>query len=1075
MTQELTGDERGYPDAILMPHSNIPKNEYTDPTLLPAAFPTLFPYGVGGHEDNFRKQHIPLKQYVKHLLQLDDPKFRHHRSFIFATFDILRRREVASGTYSSVNFFKRKPSKSFTPITFEYLQHKCNIYEAKRANFQRSAELISKLTPYDIKIAIKQEQDKQPITNNAVLELLKNVNIVGKKIMGSCQSQHLLRNEIRAVITRDGSPSLFITINPADLHSSIVMMYAGKEIDINTLLPEKFPTATERAKLAHLDPTAVAKYFNVVVEKMIKVILGYRRPKGGVLGEIKNYYAVIEYQDRGMPYCHMLVWLQGAPNPIELRDRLKSENFRERLMIYVNEIIKEDISYLFSNGDYLTDEMLIAEYRTPKTILEKRIHPSILPIPDLQSPDFDEKFRLDILGIAKRTLFHRCTKSCKKYRRGQTSNCRFDFPHELVEAPGKIYLKLRIITLQRHNACINNHNPYITASCRGNNDIRFIATVKLALAYVHYITDYMTKSDASTHNSFLMCAITLNKFVANVPSSDELSKEFVSRTPKTILEKRIHPSILPIPDLQSPDFDEKFRLDILGIAKRTLFHRCTKSCKKYRRGQTSNCRFDFPHELVEAPGKIYLKLRIITLQRHNACINNHNPYITASCRGNNDIRFIATVKLALAYVHYITDYMTKSDASTHNSFLMCAITLNKFVANVPSSDELSKEFVSRSRKLVTMCLNRIVGQTEMTGPQVSAYLLGFKDHYTPNKFIPIYFNCFETYLTSHYPAEDSHELTLLEDSETDGSEKELDRENDDERNFANDEMFTIISSILTTCIDYMYRGEQLKNICFYDYVSTVHKIKINDKELDKINGQKNREGRATRVDRFLFSGGEKKYDETCEHDVIHPQHSTHMQIHWYHENERIPVLYGRGVPRKDDLKEAERYGLCVLLLFKPWTTADDLMTEYNSWREACEAFLQNPDLSTWLRFVINNIELLHRCAEETTLDRRLRQMAHENLKIAKIRRIERSVVGYNNTDDTEMLDDRDNFDVNNDDQDNSSIDNSVSLNPYEIMCSGLQNEKFINDAVLHLYLKNKFNKKKQLIFQKRTDVLDYDN
>ncbi|RHZ62171.1 hypothetical protein Glove_343g6 [Diversispora epigaea] len=30
---------------------------------------------------------------------------------------------------SSVNFFKRKPSKSFTPITFEYLQHKRNIYK----------------------------------------------------------------------------------------------------------------------------------------------------------------------------------------------------------------------------------------------------------------------------------------------------------------------------------------------------------------------------------------------------------------------------------------------------------------------------------------------------------------------------------------------------------------------------------------------------------------------------------------------------------------------------------------------------------------------------------------------------------------------------------------------------------------------------------------------------------------------------------------------------------------------------------------------------------------------------------
>ncbi|RHZ84358.1 hypothetical protein Glove_83g14 [Diversispora epigaea] len=117
--------------------------------------------------------------------------------------------------------------------------------------------------------------------------------------MGSPYSQNFLRNEIRAVIVRDGSPSLFVTINPADLHSSIVMMYAGKEIDVNTLLPEDFLTVTERARLAHLDPTAVAKYFNIVIGKIIKFILGYKKPGGGVLGEIKNYYAVTEYQDRG--------------------------------------------------------------------------------------------------------------------------------------------------------------------------------------------------------------------------------------------------------------------------------------------------------------------------------------------------------------------------------------------------------------------------------------------------------------------------------------------------------------------------------------------------------------------------------------------------------------------------------------------------------------------------------------------------------------------------------------------------------------------------------------------------------
>ncbi|RHZ73186.1 hypothetical protein Glove_232g142 [Diversispora epigaea] len=477
--------------------------------------------------------------------------------------------------------------------------------------------------------------------------------------------------------------------------------------------------------------------------------------KGGVLGEIKNYYVVMEYQDRRTPHCHMLIWFQGAPDPIELRNCLKFDDFREQLMLYINDIVKEDISY--------------------------------------------------------------------------------------------------------------------------------------------------------------------------------------------------------------------------------LFRMCTKSCKKYCYGRASSCRFDFPRELVEAPGKIYPELGIIALQRCNAYINNYNPYITTSCRGNNDIRFIATAKLALAYIHYITDYITKSDMNTHNSFLMCAMTLNKFVTEVLSSDELPNDFMLRSRKLVTICLNKIVGQMEMTGPQVSAY--------------------------------------LLENSDTSSNEDKLDLENSSEYNQTNDEMFMVINfgkriDAVNLRIDYMYHGEQLENI------------------------------------------------------IIHPQHSTHIQIHWSRENDKIPVLCRKGVPPRNDLKNIERYGLCILLLFKPWTTANDLIGKYNSWHETCNTFLQNPNLLMRLRSIINNIELLHQCAEEIVLDRHLRQVARENLEIAKIQQIERSVMEYDDIGDVEIPIDQYDFDV----------DNSISLNPYEIMHTGLRDAKFVDDAMLHLYLKDKFNNKNivQSNSQEETDVSNND-
>ncbi|RHZ88922.1 hypothetical protein Glove_19g13 [Diversispora epigaea] len=220
---------------ILVPHDNTPLNEYSDEFLFPASFPVLYPYGIGGHEG--RPLHVSLRQYTNHLMCHRNPKFRQHRSFPFVAFNILQRREVSSETYN---------------LTRNY-------------NFERSANLIATLKSEDISIAINQEQNKQPITNPAILELLKNVNSSEPRLMASPQSRTRMRNEIRAVITQDGTPSLFITINPADLHSPIVMMYAGKEIDIKNLPPENFPKTTERARLAHFDPSAVAKYFDVTI------------------------------------------------------------------------------------------------------------------------------------------------------------------------------------------------------------------------------------------------------------------------------------------------------------------------------------------------------------------------------------------------------------------------------------------------------------------------------------------------------------------------------------------------------------------------------------------------------------------------------------------------------------------------------------------------------------------------------------------------------------------------------------------------------------------------------------------
>ncbi|CAG8737679.1 5047_t:CDS:2 [Cetraspora pellucida] len=91
------------------------------------------------------------------------------------------------------------------------------------------------------------------LINPAVNELLKNIK------------------------SADSTLSLFITINPANLYSSFVMIYARKEIDLQNLFPGNFPKASERAQLIHLNPIAVAKYFHVIIQAIIDTLIGYKR------------------------------------------------------------------------------------------------------------------------------------------------------------------------------------------------------------------------------------------------------------------------------------------------------------------------------------------------------------------------------------------------------------------------------------------------------------------------------------------------------------------------------------------------------------------------------------------------------------------------------------------------------------------------------------------------------------------------------------------------------------------------------------------------------------------------------
>jgi hypothetical protein len=69
---------------------------------------------------------------------------------------------------------------------------------------------------------------------------------------------------------------------------------------------------------------------------------------------------------------------------------------------------------------------------------------------------------------------------------------------------------------------------------------------------------------------------------------------------------------------------------------------------------------------------------------------------------------------------------------------------------------------------------------------------------------------------------------------------------------------------------------------------------------------------------------------------MHPQHGIHSQSHRKRETERVATLRSKSSPNKNDAENAERCGLCVLFLFKPWEMVDELFWTILFCRRTCD-------------------------------------------------------------------------------------------------------------------------------------------
>lgn len=308
-----TENEENVENVYVIPRSHMPAHDYSNPELLLGLFPTLFPYGCGTPYDSSRPTSVSLSRHIRYLLAYDDQRFEKHHSFMFVLFNMMQRRQACWNASLM----------------------------ASRPYFRDTATDLENLTSKEIEAALTSVAKKtfSSVENPRINILMRQIKMVGGNVMGSAYSRTILRTQIHALIFSQGLPSIFMTINPADIHSRVALYFAGVDLDLDKILPETIPSTYERAQIIASHPVATARFFNVLISNILKCMV-----EKGVLGPIKAYFGTVENQGRGSLHLHILMWLDHDLTPAQLKESVHSEEFRNGLLSYLDDIIKQDLS-----------------------------------------------------------------------------------------------------------------------------------------------------------------------------------------------------------------------------------------------------------------------------------------------------------------------------------------------------------------------------------------------------------------------------------------------------------------------------------------------------------------------------------------------------------------------------------------------------------------------------------------------------------------------------------------------------------------------------------------------------------
>ncbi|GAA6028560.1 hypothetical protein JCM8097_007282 [Rhodosporidiobolus ruineniae] len=443
-----------------------------DYNLLPSTLVKLYPYGVGGFRAGRRVKvpnsatldAPPLLKHIRSLLVSADRRFAQHQTFMFFAFDLHQRREIAQRKWVKVG------------------------QSAARADD------IASITKDDLAALRDAVANGRSGTRSESLKraelLLKHCQWVMGAVVGSEHSRLSSRNDIKALTTAFGAPSVWFTLSPSD-QQSVLLLKLNRDPNVNldhdgVHLRQPMTSLLARQRIVTKDPVANALFFKATMDGVLQILFGATRDGSyrGVFGRALAHYATIESGKRGYLHAHGLLWLHGQPSPADFKNRLADPAFERAVVEYVDRVFAQD----FADGarNWIVEANAGAEAGdvvVDRTSVLHHLPPDPDPYGDAEAW-WNGPMQDDRRAVGELTLVHKCGKTHCMLK----GSCRYRYPKELVQAT-HVTEAGEVVARRRHDR-VNGHNPLVANLTRSNSDVKltFLAPAML-LSFIYYCTN----------------------------------------------------------------------------------------------------------------------------------------------------------------------------------------------------------------------------------------------------------------------------------------------------------------------------------------------------------------------------------------------------------------------------------------------------------------------------------------------------------------------------------------------------------------------------------------------------------